>query len=67
MRVRINRLGCTEVLVDMHDNCFYCEYKNLCPFINAAKEEMIVLRYEVVTVQNCKLFKMKEEKCQKSK
>lgn len=61
MRLRINRFNRIEPLTDSHDICFQCKNKTSCPLMMALRGEVVILRYEAVTVQNCKFFKNQEE------
>lgn len=62
MRVKVNKFNRVEVFLDAHDVCFYCENKLCCPLLKALRGEVVILRYEAITVQNCKFFKGKEER-----
>ena len=59
MNVKISMDGEIEVYAEECDICKKCHYAVDCPLIAALHNEVVILRYESIEVEQCGLFKPK--------
>ena len=59
MRMYFNHFRIMHVRVDNHDLCLSCENKEICPLINALRDDLAIIRHKKVTIDDCRLYRKK--------
>lgn len=71
MKVKANNSGGIDVFTNTDDACFECLNNTDCPLIEALRNELVIMHYEEIEIQKCKLQKKRKNsevnKCQKLK
>ncbi|MFH0702154.1 MAG: hypothetical protein V2B14_01265 [bacterium] len=56
MYALVNDFGELEVFAEEGDLCYICEHVGNCPLLTALQAEVVILRYESMTIENCGMF-----------
>lgn len=59
MQVKLDSNGNTEVEISDSDICYNCLNSSKCPLIGALQKEIVIMRYEYFSIDECPLFKTK--------
>ena len=62
MRMEFNEYRVMRVHVNELDLCIDCKNIGQCPLIRALKDDIAVIRHEVVKIEKCRLYKKRGHK-----
>jgi len=57
MYITVNDNGCIEVYTEEDDACYTCDNISSCPLIVSLQNELTILHYESINVEECGLYK----------
>lgn len=63
MDVKIDSYDDLSVNVDSNDICYSCKNNYGCPLVSALESEMVVLRYESITIHECGFYSKNSYGC----
>jgi hypothetical protein len=56
MYILINEEGKLEIYAEEEDICYACSNMNRCPLMASLYNELVVLRYEGLDIEECGMF-----------
>jgi hypothetical protein len=56
MYVMVNDKGIIEVYAEEDDVCYVCANMNNCPLMASLQDEITILRYDGMKIENCAMF-----------
>lgn len=57
MRMHFNPFRIMQVRVENFDLCISCENMEICPLINALRDDLAVIRHKSIRIDDCCLYK----------
>jgi hypothetical protein len=57
MNVSVNDNNTIVVHTNFYDLCFNCKNVHKCPLVNALSNELVLIRYSELLVDECELYK----------